>query len=427
MYRSVYSHLVLYTYIVLLYMNTACYSPNQYSCAVNQDNWFASQLIQAPVQLGPVSYQSGVVPTGNYSVFELFFIPTPANTISYVIVHFQTNSQFDGVPQNQFIQQCTFNGTTNVYSLQVIVTPGTVLTYSFTYGVGNNGLQYDTPVQFFTNGCPPVLPTPAPTRAATQPPTVAASCVSEPQPQCGSTDRACNVLDPYRTEAPWANSSCPYYQCYSPDTHVCTNPPSSPASFLCPVSAPLACGRSCYSPYSYSCQINTQDWLQSTLLQGAVTIQAGQSTVTYSNGVQPAQAANTYNIICNTQNTQTVVQYVTVVYQVIAIGATSYSAPVSTNCTYSGSNQFTLPVQVAAGGQVTYKFILGTDTQSVPTLTQQFTAGSVYNPRTLAAQTGTTVAPSSTTQAPKQASPASATHIAAASVAAVVTAAVMLL
>ena len=50
------------------------------------------------------------------------------------------------------------------------------------------------------------------------------------------------------------------YRCFSPSTHVCTN-----TNFLCPVSAPNACGRACFNGAQYGCAVNNQDWFSSTL------------------------------------------------------------------------------------------------------------------------------------------------------------------
>lgn len=86
----------------------------------------------------------------------------------------------------------------------------------------------------------------------------------------GVQDNVCYVYDPYRAEQPWALSSSAYAQCYNPVEYACTA-----TNFLCPITAPYACGRACFNPQQYKCQVNFQNFFQSTLLQhaGAVPTQ----------------------------------------------------------------------------------------------------------------------------------------------------------
>ena len=408
----------------------ACYSPYQYSCGVNTDNWYASQLLQ-PVQsvalaqsqsssTNTLSYVSGIIPTGNFSIFNLFFDPTPASLVTYVIVHFQTVAEDNNVPQNQYIQDCTFDTR---WQTQVYVPVGQGVTYSFTFGVQprSAGVQYNTPVQFFINGVMTggtnSTATPAPTTPATSAPTLPPSCPTDSTLSCPSTNKVCQVLDPGRSELPWANSPCPHPQCYDPTLYNCLTPPASPAQFLCPISAPLACGRACYSPYSYSCNVNYDNWLLSTLTQGTSNFKSGNDQVNYTCSVQPATNITIYTTTAPTTtaapsttttvqqqvyNVQvevdvTVVEYVTVIYQFLEQNATTYTLPQATNCTKT-SNGYVLPISANPGSQCSYSLALATSTNVFNTLTNTFTAGSPYHSKSLVSTT--TQAPSSSTATP---------------------------
>lgn len=84
------------------------------------------------------------------------------------------------------------------------------------------------------------------------------------QPPCGEHDLVCSVMDPERKEFPWMNTLKAFDQCYNPETHVCVKPPNSSAMFLCHTTTPSICGRSCYDPSKYCCNIDS-NWLLSSL------------------------------------------------------------------------------------------------------------------------------------------------------------------
>lgn len=92
-------------------------------------------------------------------------------------------------------------------------------------------------------------------------------------------DNVCYVYDPYRKEAPWASSTAAFAQCYNPVEYVCTA-----TNLLCPISAPYACGRACFSASEYRCVVNPNNLFLSTLTQ------ASGSLATQS--ICPAQPTN---------------------------------------------------------------------------------------------------------------------------------------
>ena len=76
----------------------------------------------------------------------------------------------------------------------------------------------------------------------------------------------CLVIDPTRTEKPWANSTQAYPQVYDEATYVCVD-----GNFLCPSTAPLRCQYACYTSTQYTC---TNGTLQTVPHSGALNTTA---------------------------------------------------------------------------------------------------------------------------------------------------------
>lgn len=86
----------------------------------------------------------------------------------------------------------------------------------------------------------------------------------------------CYVYDPLRLQLPWMSSNQAWPQCYDSSEYVCTE-----TQFICPITAPHACGRACFNSSHYSCNVNTDNFFSSTLVQVFTTTHQ-QSTPTQS-------------------------------------------------------------------------------------------------------------------------------------------------
>ena len=79
---------------------------------------------------------------------------------------------------------------------------------------------------------------------------------------CPAENDVCYVIAPSRLESPWKGSNSPYPQCYNTTLYTCTS-----TNFLCPLTAPIACGEACYTTQSATCSVDTSNWLNSQVVQ----------------------------------------------------------------------------------------------------------------------------------------------------------------
>lgn len=237
----------------------ACYSPQEYTCNVNNGNFFASTL--SPIQGGK-------------------------NTATLNAYCPGSGSPLAGTTPNTTVAQPPASGAYNT---------GSVSTPAPSTSAPTTAARTVAPTTAAAQAAysPPVYSPPATSAPAASPNAVvnASALVSSGSGICahiyqeGAQDSSCQVLNP-------ATGATTEY-CYNPTCYSCTG-----TGQLCPANFPSACGVACYDPSQYSCSVDSGNFYNSKL----VAIQGGSHTLT----LNPYCPGSGSPLAGTTPNTQTV-------------------------------------------------------------------------------------------------------------------------